>query len=183
MLDLRLMLALGMAIFAAACWWIARLTWISGFWEMAAPLALRGVGLMFMFVPVNQITFGTLAPPAIKNAAALYNLMRNLGGALGLAAINSIIVWRGAEHRLHLSEQVNWARPNVQTWLDTLSARIAVLQPYLPADLAALRRLQGVAQREALVLSYNDVLLLMALLFALSIPLVLVVRRPRMPGQ
>lgn len=181
-LDLRLMLALGMALFAIACWWIARLTWLSGFWEMAAPLALRGVGLMFMFVPVNQITFGTLAPAAIKNAAALYNLTRNLGGALGLAAINSVIVWRGAEHRLHLAEQVSWARPNVATWLDTLAARIAVLQPGLPAEVAALRRLQGVMQREALVLSYNDVLLLMGLLFALCIPLVALVRRPRVPG-
>ena len=108
--------------------------------------------------------------------------MRNLGGALGLAAINSIIVWRGAQHRLHLAEQVNWARPNVQAWLDNLSARVADLQPYLPADVTALRRLQGLAQREALVLSYNDVLLLMALLFVLAIPMVAAVKRPRVMG-
>jgi MFS transporter, DHA2 family, multidrug resistance protein len=77
---------------------------------------------------------------------------------------------------------VQWARPNVPIWLETLAARIANLQPSLPADLTALRRLQGLVQREAMVLSYNDVLLLMALLFLLAIPLVAVVQRPRIPG-
>ena len=179
LIDMRAMLAIGMTGFAASCLWIATLTNLSGFWEMAAPLALRGSALIFMFMPINQITFGTLAPGEIKNAAALYNLMRNLGGAFGLAAINSIVTWRGAEHRLHLAEQVTWARPNVQPWLDSLTARIATLRPDIPAELAALKRLQGLVQREALVLAYNDVLLVMAALFILALPLVLTVARPR----
>ncbi len=52
-----------------------------------------------MFMPINQIAFGILLAAEIKNAAAFSNLMRNLGGALGLAAINSIVNWRGAAHR------------------------------------------------------------------------------------
>ncbi len=183
LVDLRLLLVLGMLLFVASCLWIARLTNLSGFWEMAVPLGLRGTALIFMFMPINQIAFGTLPPAEIKNAAALYNLMRNLGGAFGLAAINSIVTWRGAAHRQHLAEQVNWARPNVPSWLDTLAARIALVQPDVPADLAALKRLQGLMQREALVLAYNDVLVLMAMLFLLAIPCVAIVAKPRMgPG-
>ncbi|MBX6741791.1 MAG: DHA2 family efflux MFS transporter permease subunit [Acetobacteraceae bacterium] len=179
-LDLRMMLACGFLLFALSCWWIAHLTNQSGFWEMAAPLGLRGTALIFMFMPVNQIAFGTLAPAMIKNASALYNLMRNLGGALGLAAINSLVVWRGAEHRLHLAEQVQWGRPNVPIWLDNLATRIGTVQPSLPADLAAVKRLAGLVQREALVLAYNDVLLAIAALFLLAVPLAAVVARPRM---
>ncbi|MBL6457901.1 DHA2 family efflux MFS transporter permease subunit [Belnapia sp. T6] len=179
LLDLRAMLALGMVLFALSCLWIAQLTNLSGFWEMAVPLGLRGAALIFMFMPINQITFGTLAPAEIKNAAALYNLMRNLGGALGLAAINSVVVWRGAAHRQHLSENVTWGRGNVQPWLDNLAARIAAAQPDLAPELAALRRLQALMQREALVLAYNDVLLLMAALFLLGLPCIALVARPR----
>lgn len=182
LLDLRLMLAMGFCGFAVSCFWIAELTYLSGFWEMAAPLALRGSSLIFMFMPVNQITFGTLSPAEIKNAAALYNLMRNLGGAFGLAAINSVLIWRGAVHRQHLAESLQWGRPHVQDWLDTVTQRVADLQAALPAEAVALRRLQMLQQREALVLSYNDVLLLMALLFVCVLPLILLVDKPRVPG-
>ena len=178
LMDLRLLLVLGMLLFMASCLWIARLTHLSGFWEMAVPLGLRGTALIFMFMPINQIAFGTLPPAEIKNAAALYNLMRNLGGALGLAAINSIVTWRGAAHRQHLAEQLGWARPHVPAWLEGLSARIAMVQPDVPAELAALRRLQGLLEREALILAYNDVLLVMAMLFLLAIPCVAIVARP-----
>ncbi|HYZ34331.1 MAG TPA: DHA2 family efflux MFS transporter permease subunit, partial [Crenalkalicoccus sp.] len=178
-LDLRVMLAMGFGLFAFSCWWLAGLTSLSGFWEMAVPLALRGTALIFMFMPVNQITFGTLSPAALKNAAGLYNLMRNLGGALGLAAINTVVTWRGAQHRLHLAEAAQWGRPGVQSWMDTLSAR---LTPRLDAaaELAALKRLYLLVQREALVLAYNDVLLLIAALFVLAMPCVALVERPRL---
>jgi len=182
LIDLRLMLALGFTGFAISCFWIAELTHLSGFWEMAAPLALRGSALIFMFMPVNQITFGTLSQAEIRNAAALYNLMRNLGGAIGLAAINSALIWRGSVHRQHLAEHLQWGRPNVQDWLDTISLRIGDLQSSLPAEAAALRRLQALQQREALVLSYNDVLLMMAVLFVCALPLILLVEKPRLGG-
>ena len=178
-MDLRALLVLGMLLFIISCLWIAQLTNLTGFWEMLVPLGLRGTAMIFMFMPINQIAFGTLPPAEIKNAAALYNLMRNLGGALGVAAINSVMVWRGAAHRQHLGEQVGWARPNVQPWLDSVAARIASFQPEVSAELAALRRLQGVVQREALVLAYNDVLFLMALLFVVALPCVGIVARPR----
>ena len=46
--------------------------------------------MMFVMLPVNQLALGTLPPAAVKNASGLYNLMRNLGGAVGLALINTI---------------------------------------------------------------------------------------------
>ncbi len=181
-LDMRIMLAIGFTIFATACWMLANLTNQSGFAEMAPALALRGVGLIFMFMPVNQITFGTLSPAMLKNASGLYNLMRNLGGAIGLAAINTLVVDRGAAHRLHLAEQVTWARSAVQPWLDTVAARVTAVRPDLPSDLVALRRLYALVQREALVLAYNDVLVAMALLFIVTAPFAIMVARPRPAG-
>ena len=55
------------------------------------PQVLRGVSLMICMVPVNNIALGTLPPDRLKNASGLYNLTRNLGGAVGLAVINTVL--------------------------------------------------------------------------------------------
>ena len=60
------------------------------FWELLWPQVFRGIGLMFAIVPVTNTALGTLPPERVKNASGLFNLMRNLGGAIGLAAINTV---------------------------------------------------------------------------------------------
>ncbi|MFC7734914.1 DHA2 family efflux MFS transporter permease subunit [Roseomonas sp. GCM10028921] len=112
-LDLRILLGYGLATTALAMWMTSRLTAQSSFAELWLPLSLRGVGTMFAMVPVNQVALGTLPPAMIKNASGLFNLMRNLGGAVGLAMINTLVIERSAAHRLHLAEATNWARPGV----------------------------------------------------------------------
>jgi DHA2 family multidrug resistance protein len=176
--DLRALLAFGMATTGAALWLTANLTNQSAFSELWAPLLLRGVGMMFVMVPVTNVALGTLAPAVLKNASGLYNLMRNLGGAFGLALINTMATDRSAAHRLHLAEAVSSGRPEaaaaVQRMSDALAARLGE-----NADLAALARVRAMVQREALVLAYNDVLLVMAALFLLAVPLVLLLAKPR----
>ena len=177
-LDLRILLAFGMVTTAVAMWMTAGLTAQSSFAELWLPLSLRGVGTMFAMVPVNQLALGTLAPAMIKNASGLFNLMRNLGGAFGLAMINTLVIERSAAHRLHLAEGANWARPGVSDAMDGIAA---ALTPRLgeAADHAALARVSAMIAREAQVLAYNDVLVVIAALFALAVPLVLFVRAPK----
>ena len=55
------------------------------------PQILRGIGMMFAMVPTNTIALGTLPPELVKNASGLFNLTRNLGGAVGLAVINQVL--------------------------------------------------------------------------------------------
>ena len=56
------------------------------FCELFLPQVLRGVGLMMCMIPINNLALGTLPPERLKNASGLFNLTRNLGGAVGLAA-------------------------------------------------------------------------------------------------
>jgi DHA2 family multidrug resistance protein len=177
-LDLRILLAFGMAVTALAMWLTSRLTAQSSFEELWLPLSLRGIGTMFAMVPVNQLALGTLPPAMLKNASGLYNLMRNLGGAVGLAMINTLVIDRSAAHRLHLSEATNWARPGVTDTVDGVSAALSGRLGEA-SDLAALQRVAGMITREALILSYNDVLVVIAMLFALAVPLVFFVKPPR----
>lgn len=178
-MDLKAMLALGMLTYGFSVFLTARLTATASFAELAFPLGLRGFAMMFLMLPVNQIALGTLPPARLKNASGLYNLMRNLGGAVGLALINTVVTDRAFLHRVHLGEQVGWARQGAVRYLETMSAALAGRLGEAGAEAAALRKVYGLVTREALILAYNDALLLMALLFFLAAPLVLLVRRPR----
>jgi DHA2 family multidrug resistance protein len=66
-MDLRLMLAIGLAMFGAGLWWMAHLTVDSAFWALFGPQALRGGAMMFIMLPVNQIALGRLPPSAVTN--------------------------------------------------------------------------------------------------------------------
>src|SRR5438874_533463 len=84
LLDLRLVLAIGFGLFALSMYLNATLTNQTGFWELFLPQAVRGLGLICIYLPANMIALGTLPPDRMRNAAGLYNLTRDLGGAIGL---------------------------------------------------------------------------------------------------
>jgi MFS transporter, DHA2 family, multidrug resistance protein len=83
--DARWMLAFGFAVVALSNWQMTYLTKDWEFWQLFLPQVLRGFGMMFAIVPITNISLGTLAPERLKNASGLFNLTRNLGGAVGLA--------------------------------------------------------------------------------------------------
>ena len=176
--DLRRMMAFGLACFGISCWWLAHLTSESGIWEVMAPQSLRGFALMFLFLPANQLALGTLPPAALKNASGLFNLMRNLGGAIGIATLGTLATTRTAVHSQHLDEMATWARPAALQALEGMTQALAAAKEGA-AKLAALRRLATLVNREALTLAYNDVLLVMGLCFFIALPLTFLLVRPR----
>src|SRR3954464_13660155 len=104
--DMRLIIAAGLVIFALGSF---QMTWITreyDFYELLVPQILRGIGMMLAMVPANTIALGTLPPDRVKNASGLFNLTRNLGGALGLAVINQVLNERTDLHIARLQERV-----------------------------------------------------------------------------
>ncbi len=177
--DPRILLAFGLLLFFWAVWETARLTSQSAFPQMAFPLGLRGVAMMLCMAPINQIALGTVPPHILKSASGLYNLMRNLGGAVGLALINTLVTDRSFMHRVHLAETLNWARPPVLNYRDTMADALAGGMGAASSDIAALAKMKALVTQQALVLAYNDVLIVMAMCFLVSLPLVFLLRRPR----
>jgi DHA2 family multidrug resistance protein len=177
-LDLRIMLAIGMGLFAVAMWLTAGLTNQASFGELLVPQALRGFALMFCYLPANLLALGTTRPDQLKNAAGLYNLTRDLGGAIGLATIGTVMSQRMDFHWSRLIEDVNPARPAVQHFLDLQAGR---LDPLIPGDPyhAAVALLAKLVHREALVMTFNDALLLLGAVFAAALLLMPFVRTPR----
>ena len=176
-LDLRIMLAIGMALFAVAIYLTACLNNQSGFWELFFPQALRGFALMFCYLPANMISLGALPQERLKSGASLYNLTRDLGGAIVLAMIGTIMNARMNFHWSRLIENINPARPVVQHFLDVQTDRFSTLIPGDPHQ-AAVTMLARLVQREALVLTFNDIILLLGTMFVIGLCMMPLLRRP-----
>src|SRR6202034_3914133 len=153
--DPRLMIAAGFVMFAVGTFQASYVTVDWDFWELLWPQVFRGVGLMLSMVPINNLALGTMPPQKIKNASGLFNLMRNLGGAVGLALINTLLDKRMDLHLEMLRESVNWGR---QVATDTLASMTAPLAARgSDAELAATRQLAMIVRRQAEVMAISDV--------------------------
>jgi DHA2 family multidrug resistance protein len=176
-MDLRLMLSIGIGLFAVAMYLTAGLTNQAGFAELFVPQVVRGVALMFCYLPANMIALSSVPQDKLRNAAGLYNLTRDLGGAIALATIGTVMNDRLHFHWSRLIEDINPARPAVQHFLDMQSGRLDALVAGDPGH-AAVKLLAGVVQREALVMTYNDAIMLIGGLFVMALLLIPLVRRP-----
>ena len=87
--DMRYMITVGLSTFAASLWLSSAMTSSWGFWEFLPSQALRGFAMMLCIVPAVNMALAGFQPAELKYAAGLFNLMRNLGGAIGIATVNS----------------------------------------------------------------------------------------------
>ena len=174
--DPRLMIATGFVLFAIGTWQASFVTVDWDFWELLWPQIFRGVGLMLSMVPINLLALGTLPPTKIKNASGLYNLMRNLGGAVGLALINTLLDKRMDLHLERLRESVTWSRPVAVERLEAMTAALAARGS--DAELAATRALALIVRRQAEVLALADVFLALTVVFLACVGLAAFMRRP-----
>ncbi|WP_112664322.1 DHA2 family efflux MFS transporter permease subunit [Microvirga flavescens] len=176
-LDPRIMMGVGFMSFAAGTWLASEITKDWDFNELLLPQILRGAGLMICMVPINNIALGTLPPDRLKNASGLYNLTRNLGGAVGLALINTILNNRWDLHLLRLRENVQWGRATAVETLNNMTMNFQSLGS--DANRAAIRTMSNMVRKQALVMSFGDIFLVLTVLFvglALALPFV---RKPR----
>ena len=172
--DPRILLGTGFAIVAISNWEMTYVTKDWDFWELLVPQILRGFGMMFAIVPITNLSLGTLAPDRLKNASGLFNLTRNLGGAVGLAALNTVLDKRIDLHLARLHDSITWARQPVLEKLNSLAARI----PGSDAQNMALKQLFLFTRQQGIVMAFADVFLLLCLLFAAFAVLVAIMRRP-----
>jgi DHA2 family multidrug resistance protein len=184
-IDLRWLMMFGMACFALSMWFFSPITHDWGWRELLLPQALRGFGQQFAVAPTVTLTLGGLAPARLKLASGLFNLMRNLGGAIGIAACGTILNDRTNLHFLRLAEHLNPANPAMLQILQRVGAHDTAI---MGGDTArgtamALRTLWSLALREAQTLSYADAFLAIGLCFVLVTLLVPLMRKVAPPKQ
>jgi DHA2 family multidrug resistance protein len=97
-IDERVLTAFGFLLFGVGLGLSSVQTSATDFDEMFWPQLVRGCAIMFCILPPTQLALGHLAKTAVADASGLFNLMRNLGGAIGIAVIDTVIYTRGPEH-------------------------------------------------------------------------------------
>jgi DHA2 family multidrug resistance protein len=169
--DMRLIIGIGIVIFGLGTW---QMTWITrdyDFYELLLPQILRGFGMMLAMVPTNNIALGTLPPDRVKNASGLFNLTRNLGGALGLAVINQVLNDRTDLHISRLQDRVTWGNT---TATETLTVLAQKYQGMGDASLMAMKQLSQIVHRQAVVMGYGDAFFMLSVFyFCLSLTVLL----------
>jgi DHA2 family multidrug resistance protein len=177
--DPRIMMAIGFSGFAAGTWIVTGITKDWDFYELLWPQILRGCSLMLCMIPINNIALGTLPPARMKNASGLYNLTRNLGGAVGLALINTALNDRWDLHLARLHERFTWTNPMVLERLDSMAKGFSGLAGN--PDAMALKAMMNTVRMQGLLMSFSDVFLILTVLFVLMACATPMIRRPR-PG-
>lgn len=171
-LNARAVLAIGMVLAAIGLYTNGQLTAESSYADLFWPQALRGMGFVSMIISINPIAMATLPKTALNNAAGIYNLARNLGGAFALAGANTLMESRFDLHYARIADWINPGRPEFQQFID--NSGIA-----LGGEQAALEMAQGLVSREALMMTFNDIHLVMAGFFVFTFFLLPLVSSPK----
>ncbi len=182
-MDLRVMMTIGFGLFGLGCYLNGGQTADSGFWDFFPAQAVRGLSMMLCFMPINTLALGTLPLTEVANASGLYNLMRNLGGAIGLAVFNTFLSNWQKEKYSALRENVDLTRQSVTQFLDNMSEYLGSFSHLADADLSALAILQNLAQREAIVMTFDDLYWLMGAIFFISLCIIPFMKRVEFTGQ
>jgi DHA2 family multidrug resistance protein len=169
--DNRYLIALGFAIFGWCAWMMSNLTLQISQWSLLWPIIISGVGTGMIFVPLSTTAVGTLRNEQMGNASGLFNLLRNIGGSVGISVAETLVARRQQVHRAELAR---YLAPGAQ-----LHQTVLRLQGYLSlhtgprlAKLRAYALLQAGLDQQSVLYAYVDDFRYMVLVCALCLPIV-----------
>lgn len=177
--DPRRFLALGLLVGAGTLFQLSRLNLEAGYLDFFWPQFVQGISLAMLFVPLTTITMSNIPREGMGNATSMFNLLRNLGGGIGIAGVSTLVA-------RYSQKQINILGANVTQYNPQTRALMSHLQAGMKAhgSSTATAAHQGYAamfgmiERQATMLSYIEVFQLLAVIFVLMIPLVMLMKRP-----
>ena len=155
MMDLRISMILGFALAAWAIQLGVRVTGEWGFWEFFTLQVARGLGTMVAMIAAQQMSVASLPVTMMKDASGLINLVRNVGGAIGLAVLTTILSHQTAVHYLDITTAASTANAASAGLLDGLTQMMGARGAADPEGMAA-KAMGAMIRREASVLSFGD---------------------------
>ena len=176
--DGRLSILAGVILFGLSMWQHAHFTTDSGMRDFFWPLVWRGVGLGLIFVPLTNLALADLPMSRIPNGTGLFNLMRQLGGSVGIALSATLVTRFATVHRADLMAHVTQYSAATQERLVLLERGLLAsgVAPGL-VETKAVTILNGMVTRQALMLSFEQLFLLFGAAFVLALPLLLLMHK------
>jgi MFS transporter, DHA2 family, multidrug resistance protein len=175
--DSRLLIGFGFTLLAYATYMLSGLNLDIAIRNVVVPNVVAGFAMGFIFVPLTTTAMGTLRNEQMGNATGLYNLMRNIGGSVGIAAATTLLARAGQQQYSLLVRHLSPDNPIYQQQLDALTGALA---PQVGASAAAEQAQAMFSQllvRQATLLAFVENFRLIALACLLCVPLVLLFRK------
>jgi len=182
--DPRKLLTAGLMIGGASLLWLSSLNLQAGYWDIFWPQLIQGIGMSLLFVPLTTVSMDPIPRERMGNATSLFNLMRNIGGSIGIASTGTMLARDGQSTTALLGANVTPFNPAAQTLLAQMkNAFIAAGADAITATNRAYAALFGVVQRQATMMSFVTIFQLLGVMFFALVPLVLLMKRPKAGGH
>jgi len=183
-IDIRLLLTLGFAGFGASTLLLSQINLGIGMQSVAVPNFLNGLAGGFIFVPLTTLAMGKLRKQEIGNASGVYNLMRNVGGSIGIAAVTTLLVRGAQRHQNYLAASISPAALLPQTLAHGLSAKLMMggSDP-VSSQIKAMGMLYRSLLQQSSLLAYADNFRILGYLALACIPLMLLPKKPERHSQ
>ena len=166
--DPRKMLAAGLLVGGFTLFQFSGLNLEAGYWDFFWPQFVQGFGLAMLFVPLTTITMSRISQQAMGNATSLFNLMRNIGGSIGIAMVTTWNFRFTQQYTSRLGEHVTQYNPPAARLMERL--RAGGSDPVVSVF--------GMVQRQAAMLAFIEMFSVLAVVFLGIIPLILIMKRP-----
>jgi MFS transporter, DHA2 family, multidrug resistance protein len=179
-MDQRAMLAGGCLLQAVALWLMSHVTPTMDFASLAWPRFLQGFSQGFIFVPLQALSLATVTTERLANATAAYNVLRNIGGSVGVAMATTVLARRSQQHQVDLTSHLHVFNPAMDERLRDWTAHfVAQGADSFTAGRRALAMLYREAITQAHILSYADDFWLLLTAYTAVLILIPFMRRVR----
>jgi MFS transporter, DHA2 family, multidrug resistance protein len=182
-IDSRKLVAVGLVAGAATLIWLGHLNLNAGYWDVFWPQFFQGLGLSAIFVPLTTISMDRIPRERMGNATSLFNLMRNLGGSVGIAVTGTLLARQQQVYVNVLGANVDDYSATTRTAFEAArNGFMARGADITTATQRAYASLFGTVQQQASMVAFVQVFWLLGVIFLLLLPLILVMKRPRSGG-
>jgi MFS transporter, DHA2 family, multidrug resistance protein len=182
-LDPRKMLTVGLVVCGFTLFQISRLSLDAGFWDFFWPQLIMGLSLGLIFVPLTTISMAPIRKENMGNATSLFNLVRNLGGSIGISAVSTMQTRFQQRNINQLGAHVTPYSASARNMMNMMQGMFrSTGSDAVTAAHQARAAMFGMIERQASMLAYNSIFLILAGLFVLMLPFILLMHRPQARG-
>jgi MFS transporter, DHA2 family, multidrug resistance protein len=178
--DPRKLLAVGLVLGGSTLVWLGQLNLQAGYWDIFWPQLIQGAGMSLLFVPLTTVAMDPIPREKMGYATSLFNLMRNIGGSVGIAVTGTML----ARHQQSMtslfgSNVTEFSAPTRLLFEQMRGAFLAAGADAVTASQRAYAALFGMVQRQASIVSFVTLFQLLGIVFLAMLPLILLMKRPR----
>jgi DHA2 family multidrug resistance protein len=178
----RYLITIGFALLAVSSFWLGRINLEISLWDVILPSVLNGVAISFIFTPLTTAAVSHLQQAQMGNATGIYNLMRNLGGSLGIAMVSTLIVRRAQVHQAMMVGHLSPLDPIYTERLAGVAKALAPQSGTVLAQMQAQALLYGSMQSQASLWAFVENFRLFGFFTLLCIPLIFLLKKAKKGG-